>query len=74
MLDNAPNQPSKYKTKYWVDINDESRGMYNEENQIRIKTSMLRQSLCDYSGAYLLVKGAEATFVEIATETKKKML
>ena len=57
MLDSTPNQPSKFKTKNWVEMNDESRGTYNENNQIRFKTSMLRSSLCDYSDAYILVKG-----------------
>ena len=56
MLDNTPNQPSKFKTKYWVEINDESQGTYNEDNQTRFKTSMLRPSLCDYSNAYILAK------------------
>ena len=27
-LDNASNQPSKFRTKNWVEINDESRGTY----------------------------------------------
>ena len=40
------------------EINNESRGTYNEDNQIRFKTSILRSSLCDYSNAYILVKGA----------------
>ena len=34
---------------------------------------MLRWSLCDYSGAYLLVKGTGTTLVEIATESKKML-
>ena len=57
LLDNTRNQPPKFRTKNWVEINDESRGMYNTNNQIRFKTSMLRTSLCDYSDAYILVKG-----------------
>ena len=57
MSDNTPNQPSKFKTKNWVEINDKSRGMYNEVNQIRFKTSMFGTNLCDYSDAYILVKG-----------------
>ena len=65
MLDTTPNQPSKFKTKIWVDINDESRGTYKKDNQIRFKTSMLRSSLCDYSDGYILAKRtitvAEAT-------------
>ena len=31
--------------------------MYNTNNQIRFKTSMLRTSSCDYSDAYILIKG-----------------
>ena len=42
LLDNTPNQPPKFKTKNCVDIDDESRGTYNKDNQIRFKTSMLR--------------------------------
>ena len=30
--DNTPNQPSKFKTKNWVKINDESHGLYNNGN------------------------------------------
>ena len=48
-LDNTPNQPSKFRTKTWVEINDESRGKYNEVNQIWFKISMFRSGLCDYS-------------------------
>ena len=32
LLDNIPNQPSKFKTKNWIEIKDESRGTYNEQN------------------------------------------
>ena len=37
--------------------NDESRGTYNVNSQIKFKTTMLKSSLCDYSDAYILVKG-----------------
>ena len=57
LLDNTPNQQSKFKTINWVEVNDESRGTYNEDNQIKFQTSVLRSSLCDYSDAYILVKG-----------------
>ena len=57
LVDNTPNQPSTFKIKNRVKINDESRGTYNEDNQIRFKTSMLRSSLGDYSDAYVLVEG-----------------
>ena len=55
MLNNTPNQPSNFKTKNWVEINDESRETYSENNQMRFKTSMLRSSLYNYSYAYILV-------------------
>ena len=55
--DNTLNQLSKFRTRNWVEINDESRGVYNVNSQIKFKTTMLKSSLCDYSGAYILVKG-----------------
>ena len=55
--DNKSNQPSKFSTKNWVEINDESRGTYNVNSQIKFKTTMLKSSLCHYSDAYVLVKG-----------------
>ena len=57
LLDNKPNQPSKFSAKNWVEIYDDSRGTYNTNSQIKFKTSMLKSSLCDYSDAYILVKG-----------------
>ena len=57
LIDDASNQPSKFRTKNWVEINDESRGTYNVNSQIKFKTTMLKSSLCDYSDAYFLVKG-----------------
>ena len=29
LLDNTSNQPSKFRTKNWIEINDKSRGRYN---------------------------------------------
>ena len=57
LIDHASNQPSKFITKNWVEINDESRGTYNVNSQIKFKTTTLKSSLCDYSDAYSLVKG-----------------
>ena len=55
MLDNTPNQPSKFRTKNWVETNDDARGIYNKNSQIKLKTSMLKSSLCDYSDKYILL-------------------
>ena len=57
LLNDASNKPSKFRTRNWVEINDDIRGAYSPNKQIRFKTSMLRSSLCDYSDAYILVKG-----------------
>ena len=57
LLNDGSNKPSKFRTKNWVEINDDVRGVYSPNKQIRFKTSMLRSSLCDYSDAYILVKG-----------------
>ena len=57
LIDDTPNQPSKFRTRNWVEINDESRGTYNVNSQIKFKTAMLKSSLCDYSDAYILAKG-----------------
>ena len=60
LIDDTSNQPSKFRTKNWVEINDESRGTYNANSQIKFKTTMLKSSLCDYSDAYINVKGTIA--------------
>ena len=53
---NASNQPSKIRTRNWVEINDESRGTYTS-NDIKFKTTILRSNLYDYADAYIHVKG-----------------
>ena len=56
LLDTESNQPSKFRARNWVEINDEARGTYSPNRQIKFKTSMPRSSLCDQSDAYRLVK------------------
>ena len=55
LLDTESNQPSKFRTRNWVEINDESRGTYTS-NDIKFKTTMLKSNLCDYKDAYIPVK------------------
>ena len=43
LLDNTSNQPSKFRTKNWVEINDESRGTYTGSD-IKFKTTVLRSN------------------------------
>ena len=40
LLENTRNWPSKFRTRSWVEVNDESRGVYNYNSQIKFKTSM----------------------------------
>ena len=77
--DNTPNQPSKFRTRNWIEINDESRGAYKVNSQIKFKTTMLKSSLCDYSDAYILVKGTitvnnTATAGAAANNINKKVM
>ena len=43
--------------KKWIEVYDQSEGNDNDNKEIRIKTSMLRSDLCDFSDAYIVVKG-----------------
>ena len=54
-LNYKSSKPSKFRTKYWVEINDNVTGVYSPNKQIRFKTPMLRSSFYDYSDAYILV-------------------
>ena len=79
LIDGATIQPSKFRTKNWVEINDESRGTYNVNSQIKFKTTMPKFSLCDYSDAYVLVKGTisvnnTAAADAAANNTNKKVI
>ena len=60
LLDSASNQPSKFRKRNWVEINDESRGTYTS-NDIKFKATMLRSNLCDYADACILVKRTVTT-------------
>ena len=79
LLDNTPNQSSKFRTKNLVETNDESRGTDNVNSQIKFKTEMLKSSLCDYGDVYTLVKrtitvdGTPPADVD-ANDTNKKVI
>ena len=48
----------RFVTEKWIQVYDQSgRKNYNINEEIRIKTPMLRSDLCDYSDAYIVVKG-----------------
>ena len=56
LLESTSDNLSKFRTRNWVEINDESRGNYTNSD-IRFKAAMLRSNLCDYDDSYILVKG-----------------
>ena len=79
LIDDTSNKPSKFRTKNSIEINAESRGAYNVYSQIKFKTAMLKSSLCDYSDAYILVKGTitvnnTAAADAAANNTNKKVI
>ena len=47
----------RFITTKWIQVYDQLEGNYNVNKGIRIKTSMLRSDLCDYSDAYIVAKG-----------------
>ena len=47
----------RFVTKKWIEVYDQSEKNYNPNKEIRIKTSMLRSDLCDFSDAFIFVKG-----------------
>ena len=51
------NQLFKFRTKNWVEINDDSSRTYNMKSQIKFKNLMLKSSLCDYCDAQIHFKG-----------------
>ena len=61
----------RFATKKWIDVYDQSEKNYNQYKEIRIKTSMLRSELCDFSDAYIVVKGT-ITVTERDNAKKKK--
>ena len=48
----------RFVPKKWVEVYHQSgRNSYNVNKEIRIKTPMLRSDLCDFSDAYIFMKG-----------------
>ena len=79
LLKDESNKASKFRTRNWIEINDESRGEYSSDKLIRFKAAMQRSGLCDYSEAYILIKRnitVNKTAVESAavTNTNKKAI
>ena len=52
LLKNANNQRSKFKTRNTVEVNGDTHGDKNTNNQIKFKTMMLKSSVSDYSNLH----------------------
>ena len=57
LLGSTSDKAPRCITKKRIEIHDQSGGTYNTNKQIRFKTSMLRSDLCNFSDAYIVVKG-----------------
>ena len=49
LLGNILDEVPRFITKKWIELHDQPGETYNNNKQIRFKTSMLRFDLCDYS-------------------------
>ena len=47
LLDNTSNQLPKFRIKNWIEINDQSRGVYNTNTDTRFKTAMLKSNFAN---------------------------
>ena len=48
---------SKFVTRKWNIVNDQSNANYDVGNEIIYNTEVLKSNLCDYNDAYILVRG-----------------
>ena len=46
---------SKFVTRKWNIVNDNSKALYGDEDEITCNTEVLKSNLCDYNDAYILV-------------------
>ena len=42
-MDNTTSQPSKFRAKNWVEMNDDSRGTHNTDSQTKFKILIISQ-------------------------------
>ena len=66
LLNGSDDENSKFATRKWYIIDNESNGSYSHENTIKFLKKSIESSLCDYSDAYILVTGNIAVTRTIA--------
>ena len=69
LLDNTGNQPSKFRTKNWVETT-----IVNTNIQIKIKILMLKSGVCNYINTYILVKETATVPNTAATNVVNKQV
>ena len=57
LFNSSDYENSKFAAKQWYIINNESNRNHSHHNRMKLLTSSLESSLCDYSDAYILVTG-----------------
>ena len=57
LLGDPTDKVPRFVTKKWIEIHPQSTKDFKTSKEIKFKTSMLRSDLCDYSEAYVWVKG-----------------
>ena len=77
MLGTTFDEVPTFITKKWVEVHDQSGSAddrYKPTKQISFKTSMLRSDLCDFSDAYIVVKGQTTVGGESNNSRKNRPL
>ena len=61
LLNDSADESSRFAARKWYIINDQNNGQYGRGNEndstIKLEKKVIKPNLCDYSDAYILVKG-----------------
>ena len=57
LLGEENNFKKGFQTRKWYIINDQSDSQYNEDFTIIINTEVIKENICDFGDAYILVSG-----------------
>ena len=52
LLNDSGNETSKFATKKWYIIDNESKGNYSHHYPVKFLTKSIESSLCDYSDVF----------------------
>ena len=63
---------SKFVTRKWNIANNNSKSNYGATNEITYNTEILKSNLCDYSDAYILIRGDITVIAAPATQVAFK--